>query len=77
MKWHETFESYEAARDAYAAVVEKRGATRLDWGFGKWLWLEDKGDDLENWRAMETAGILTQAGSKMLARAEKKGGVQC
>ena len=74
MKWHETFESYEAARDAYAAVVEKRGATRLDWGFGKWLWLEVRGDAMEDWREMERAGILTNAGRTALARAEKRGG---
>lgn len=77
MKNKDLFDGYEAAIDRYTNhIVPKFGATRLDWGFGKWLWLEDRGGEMENWRAMKAAGILTNAGQKMLERAEKRGGAK-
>ena len=62
MKNKECFPTYESARFAYDNnIVPNFGATRLECGFGRWLW-----------RDMDKAGILTQAGRKMLARAEKE-----
>lgn len=75
MKVKELFASYELAIDNYEnEVVPKYGATRLPWGFGKWLWLDVKNDEMEYWSDMERAGILTCAGRKMLSKA-RKGGV--
>lgn len=76
VKNKDCFESYEAAREQYdKIVVPQFGATRMDWGFGRWLWLDVQGDDLlEFWRRMKDAGILTCAGCKMLARIEKATG---
>lgn len=72
MKVKELFPSYELAIHNYESVVVPRyGATRLPWGFGKWLWLDVKNDEIEYWSDMEQAGILTNAGCKMLARARK------
>lgn len=74
MKVKELFVSYELAIDNYeSVVVPKYGATRLPWGFGKWLWLDVKDDKMEYWTDMERAGILTSDGRKMLARARKGG----
>lgn len=73
MKNKELFETYEAARDHYDnIVVPQFGATRIDWGFGRWLWLDAQGDDaLAYWRKLRDAGILTADGTKKLARLEK------
>lgn len=69
------FASYDEARDEYDRLCEKYGATRLDWGFGKWLWLPYEAarisDELGYWRALRKLGILTNDGVKRLARAEK------
>ena len=69
------FGSYEQAREAYNALCDKFGATRIDWGFGRWLWLEyilpDFCDELTYWRELDNIGILTSDGRKRLARAEK------
>ena len=81
------FDSYDAARRFYDnVVVPQFGATFMEWGFSRWLWLEVTGtsswpsprDCMEAWRAMEKAGILTLEGSRSLARAEKavKGGAK-
>lgn len=78
MKNKECFPTYESARFAYDnSIVPNFGATRLEFGFGRWLWLDVVGKDvpdpgLATWRDMDKAGILTQAGRKMLARAEKE-----
>lgn len=78
MKNKECFPTYESARFAYDNnIVPNFGATRLECGFGRWLWLDVVGEDvadrgLATWRDMDKAGILTQAGRKMLARAEKE-----
>lgn len=66
------YESYEAARRAYDfTVVPRYGTTKMDWGFGRWLWLEYKGDTLDYWRSLNSAGILTQDGVRRLRNAEK------
>lgn len=73
------FDSYDDARRHFdEVVVPQFGATRMDWGFGRWLWLEVTEDCMEAWRAMEEASILTQEGRRHLARAEKavKGGAE-
>lgn len=74
MKVKELFDSYELAIYNYEnEVVPKYGATRLPWGFGKWLWLDVKNDEMEYWSDMERTGILTQEGRKMLSKARKGG----
>ena len=78
MKNKECFPTYEAARFAYDnQIVPNFGATRMEHGFGRWLWLDVVGENvadrgLATWRNMDKAGILTQDGRKMLARAEKE-----
>lgn len=73
MKNKDLFETYEAARDQYnKIVVPLCGATRMDWGFGRWLWLDAQDDALANWRALRDAGILTAEGRRMLARVERE-----
>lgn len=75
MKNKDRFEAYEDAWNAYygdkAGVVAEYGATRMEWGFGRWLWMENRASKIENWRAMNGIGILTSDGRKRLARAEK------
>lgn len=72
MKNKDLFETYEAAREQYdKIIVPQFGATRMDWGFGRWLWLKPYDDLLEYWRHMFDAGILTNAGIKMMHRVEK------
>ena len=69
------FPSYEQARDVYLGLVEKYGATRLEWGFGRWLWLDYNAaewDELEYWRALNKIEILTADGRKRLAKSEKQ-----
>ena len=76
MKVKELFASYEQAAYTYENdVVPKYGATRLPWGFGKWLWLDVKEGKMEYWSDMGRAGILTREGCEMLAKA-RKGGVK-
>ena len=76
------FPSYESARFAYDnQIAPNFGATRLEVGFGRWLWLDVVGLDvadrgLATWIDMEKAGILTQAGRKALAKAIKKAEVK-
>ena len=70
------FDSYEQARDVYLnVIVSKYGATRLDWGFGRWLFLSwDKtltSDELEYWVTLDRLGILTNDGARRLAKAKK------
>ena len=73
MRNKDVYDSYEEARRMYDAnIVPQFGATRLDWGFGRWLWLDYIEDRLEAWRAMDKAKILTADGRKRLARAEKE-----
>ena len=71
-----SYETYEDAHEVYCnAVVPTYGATRMDWGFGRWLWLDCtvKGSGrLETWRLLRAAGILTADGRKRLERAEKE-----
>ena len=73
------FETYEAAREQYdKIIVPQFGATRMEWGFGRWLWLKPMGDDLlEYWHRMDDARILTNAGIKMLHRVEKASKERC
>ena len=78
MKNKDCFPTYESARFAFDNnIAPNFGVTRMDWGFGRWLWLDVVGEDvpdrgLATWRDMDKAGILTAAGRKALARAEKK-----
>lgn len=75
MKNKECFPTYESARFAYDNhIVPNFGATRMEHGFGRWLWLDVVGEDvadrgLKTWQDMDQAGILTQDGRKRLARA--------
>lgn len=73
MKNKDTFCSYETAERFYQnSVVPKYGATRLPWGFGKWLWMDYNDDEIRNWEEMKRLGILTTDGCRRLAKA--KGG---
>lgn len=69
------FTSYEQARDVYNSLCDKYGATRIDWGFGRWLWLgynaAERGE-IEYWRDLNAIGILTADGRRRLAKAEKQ-----
>lgn len=73
------FDSYEQAWSAYYEnVVPNFGATRMEWGFGKWLYLDGAaadGDKLAFWGLLDHIGILTLDGRKRLASARKKSGV--
>ena len=70
MKNKDRFPSYESARSTYDnGVVPTYGTTRMDWGFGRWLWLDYNADGLDYWKSMDEIGILTQDGRKRLARA--------
>lgn len=66
------FATYEQARDAYVnAVVPLYGATRLDWGFGRWLYLDFNvvdGNKLSYWLELDKIGILTTDGRKRFRR---------
>lgn len=78
MKNKDLFESYEAALYCYEnVIVTQFGATRLEYGFGRWLWLDavEPDDDsaiVREWTVMKDAGILTNAGLKKLARYAKE-----
>ena len=80
MKNKECFPTYEAARYTYDNhIVPNFGATRMEHGFGRWLWLDVVGEDvadrgLATWRNMADAGILTQDGRKRLERALRDAG---
>ena len=70
------FNSYDQAYDTYYnGVVPKYGATRMEWGFGKWLFIEHAAtvetDTLAFWGLLDHMGILTADGRKRLARAKK------
>ena len=75
MKNKECFPTYESARYTYDNhIVPNFGATRMEHGFGRWLWLDVVGEDvadrgLVTWSNMDKAGILTQDGRKRLQRA--------
>ncbi len=78
------FASYEQAYNAYYyGVVPKYGATRMEWGFGKWLFLEHSAtvetDTLAFWQLLDQIGILTADGCKRLKRAmkQKEKGAPC
>lgn len=76
------FDSYEKAWDAYYnGVVPKYGATRMEWGFGRWLLIEHAAttgvDTLAFWGLLEHMGILTADGRKRLARARKEKNLPC
>ena len=71
------FASYEQAWDAYYnGVVPTYGATRLEWGFGKWLYIAHSAtvdtDFLAFWRLLDHKGLLTADGRKRLKRAIKQ-----
>lgn len=72
----ELFDSYQEAVMGYEEEIRLYGCTRLDWGFGKWLWMEAReGEDrLSHWRRLGEVGILTNAGRTALERAERKAG---
>lgn len=73
MKNKDKFSDYETARYVYDnCVVPKYGATRMEYGFGRWLWMEFKEDKIEYWKDMDEIGILTSAGRKMLLKAIKQ-----
>ena len=66
------FDNYDIAYATYhGEIVPKFGATRMEWGFGRWLWMEHIEGELPYWMAMDALGILTGAGHKMLTRAIK------
>lgn len=74
------YATYVEAWDAYYdGVVPKYGATRMDWGFGRWLFLDHdltQGiDDIAFWELLDRIGILTADGRKRLSRAKKQRGV--
>lgn len=70
MQNKDKFFNYETARYTYDnCVVPKYGATRMEYGFGRWLWMEFKEDEIEYWKDMDEIGILTSAGRKMLLKA--------
>lgn len=65
MKNKDRFDSYEEAEAHYNDIcVPRFGATRLPWGFGRWLWLDCFNNIALEWGAMDKAGILTAKGSK-------------
>lgn len=67
------FDSYNEARSAFEKEIRSFGCTRLEWGFGKWLWMPVvEGEDvLGHWRRLQDIKILTNAGQKALERAER------
>ena len=70
------YATYDKAWDVYYnGVVPKYGATRMEWGFGRWLYIphqQTTGDDtLAYWELLDSIGILTADGRKRLARAQK------
>lgn len=76
MKYKDLFPTYAEARAAFDISFAPRfGITKMDWGFGRWLWLEQFPDPLTNWLRFDAAGILTADGRKRLKRAEKEGKV--
>lgn len=72
-KIFDRFESYSKATEAYQQHVAAYGCTRMEWGFGKWLWLDEiPGESsLDYWKRLSKIGILTQAGEKKLAACRK------
>ncbi len=69
MKNKERFPTYDAARFTYdERIVPEFGATKLEFGFGRWLWIDYTTDNLEYWMRMARAGILTQDGRRRLER---------
>lgn len=76
MKNKERFATYEQARGCFDAVAPIYGITRMDWGFGRWLWLDYNEDRNAYWKSMEEAGILTADGRKKLALEIKKAEVK-
>lgn len=77
-KFKDLFETYDQARSMYYdTLVPEYGCTRMEWGFGRWLWLDftEREPRVSLWQRMDDLGILTAAGRKMLERAKKaKGG---
>lgn len=72
MKNKDMYETYDAAYDAYYnGVIQEFGATRLPWGFGRWLWMEHSGDRIADWQKMRLYGILTNEGVRRLKQAEQ------
>ena len=70
------YATYDKAWDVYYnGVVPKYGATRMEWGFCRWLYIphqQTTGDDtLAYWELLDSIGILTADGRKRLARAQK------
>lgn len=73
MKNKDRFASYEQARRTFDdGVVPQYGVTRMEWGFGRWLWLDVPEDRLAYWESMAAAGILTAEGMRKLAREKRK-----
>ena len=70
------FDSYDQAWSAYyEGVVPTYGATRMEWGFGKWAYLDSAsadGDRLAFWGLLDEIGILTADGRKRLKRARRE-----
>lgn len=65
MKNKDRFETYDDAQRWYDNICCGRfGATRLPWGFGRWLWLDRYDTVAQEWGAMDRAGILTAKGRK-------------
>lgn len=72
-KMFDLHEGYESAMARYGELVEEFGCTRLEWGFGRWLWLDVKKweSKLEFWGRLDDLGILTAFGKKRLAAARR------
>ena len=71
------YDTYGGAWNAYYnEVVPKYGATRMEWGFGKWLYIEHAAtvdtETLAFWNLLDHLGILTADGRKRLKRAMKQ-----
>ena len=76
-KFKDLFETYEQAWGMYFnTLVPEYGCTRMEWGFGRWLWLDfiEREPRVALWQRMEDLGILTADGRKRLARAKKAEG---
>ena len=72
MKNKDEFFSYERAHEVFRCAAAKYGITVMEWGFGRWLWLDNSGTELEYWERMNAAGILTADGRKRLRKAEEQ-----
>ena len=74
MRMFNQFETYEKARDYYQTLRRDFGCVAMEWGFGRWLWMEvvENEPTLDYWQRLHDLHILTNAGAERLARAQKR-----